>query len=471
MIRVRFAPSPTGYLHIGAARTSFFNWLFSHKNKGRFILRIEDTDFKRSSQEMCQGIIDGMRWLGMEWDEGPFFQSERTDIHRKKAEELVKSGHAYYCYCSTHTDGQERSSTSWTRCRCSSLSDKERDGHRVKKSLKAVRFLVPKREVRYSDLIHGDISVQSVTIEDFVLLRNDGMPTYHLSAVVDDMDQQISHVIRGDDHISNTPKQILLYQAFNAPVPRFAHIALILGPDKKKLSKRHGVISIIKFREEGYMPLAVLNYLAQMSWSVGEEKHVFSVEEMIDRFSLDRLSKGSPIFSLDKLEWINGQILSQMTANELFPFVQEELLSASLWKEEYEKKQKEWFLKLIDLVKQRNKTLKDFPSRMRPFLSDRFDYDQAGIEKYLHENLKDKLKLLQKDFEMIERFDAETVEKVLRARADKEGIKAAPLIHAVRMLILGMSVSPGIFEVLEMIGKEKTIARMGYYEKVLNMKI
>jgi glutamyl-tRNA synthetase/nondiscriminating glutamyl-tRNA synthetase len=320
-------------------------------------------------------------------------------------------------------------------------------------------------------MIHGAITVKSDIIEDFVLLRSDGKPTYHLSAVVDDIEQKITHIIRGDDHISNTPKQILLYQALKSPVPKFAHLALILGPDKKKLSKRHGVVSIQKFQNEGYLPLGVLNYLAQMSWSVGEDKHVFSVNEMIDRFSISRLSKGSPVFSSEKLEWTNGQIISQMTSSELFPLVRDKLMAASIWQDEYGRQRKKWFLKLIDLVKKRNRTLKDFPHRMSPFLTDEIEYEPEGIKKYLNEDLKDKLLLLKKDLEKVQDFNADAVEEALRSRAEKEGIQAAVLIHAVRILVLGMSVSPGIFDVLETVGKEKTIARLERFDEVLKKSI
>jgi glutamyl-tRNA synthetase len=466
MVRVRFAPSPTGYLHIGAARTCFFNWLFARHHKGRFILRIEDTDVARSSEQMTQGILDGLRWLGLDWDEGPIYQSKKLDFYQEKAHGLVQKGLAYYCYCTPddvrgRIDRTPEAGDFWGYDRhCLHLSEKERKSFDSEGRAKAIRFLVPQGEIQYTDMVHGPLSVDSGTIEDFVLLRGDGLPTYHLSVVVDDVESQITHVIRGDDHISNTPKQILLYQAFESDPPEFAHLALILGPDKKKLSKRHGVTSVLEFKDQGYLPLAFLNFLAQMSWSPGEEG-IYSVEEMVSRFSLDNVSKGSPVFDLDKLEWLNGQLISQMSAEELAPFVTKELQSESLWLDDLELGQKQWYYRLIDLLKERSRTIKAFPRMARPFLQEDIEYDAAGAEKYLaDERLETLLPALRKDFEDMDDFSAEGIERVLRQRAEKEGIKAGLLIHALRMLVVGEPVSPGIFDVLELVGKEKTIGRM-----------
>jgi glutamyl-tRNA synthetase len=467
MVRVRFAPSPTGYLHIGAARTCFFNWLFARHHKGHFILRIEDTDVARSSHEMTQGILDGLQWLGLDWDEGPLFQSEKLENYREKAKELVDKGLAYPCYC-TPEEIQERikktpdSGEFWGYDRhCLHLSEQAKQRLESEGRAKAVRFLVPEGEIKYKDLIHGPISVDSRMVEDFVLIRGDGLPTYHLSVVVDDLDSQITHVIRGDDHISNTPKQILLYQAFGSEPPAFAHLALILGPDKKKLSKRHGVTSVLEFKNQGYLPLAFLNFLAQMSWSPGEEG-IYPVEEMVPRFSLDKVSKGSPVFDLSKLEWLNGQLISRMGAEELAPLVKEELQREDLWREEFESSQKEWYYKVIDLLKERSRTIKAFPRAARPFLRDDIEYDAGGAEKYLaDERLDVLLALLKKDFEDLQDFSAGEIERALRQRAEKEGVKAAVLIHALRMLVVGEPVSPGIFDVLELVGRERTLERMG----------
>lgn len=474
MICVRFAPSPTGYLHIGAARTSFFNWLFARHYQGKFILRIEDTDVARSLEEMSQGIIEGLRWLGLDWDEGPLFQSERIEDYRKKAEELVQKGHAYYCYCLPEEMKKRKEETQsrgsyWSYDRhCLNLTDKEKKLLENEGRLKAIRFLVPDERIEYVDLIHGPINVDSKVVEDFVLLRRDRFPTYHLSVVVDDIDQGITHVIRGDDHISNTPKQILLYKAFGASMPEFAHLALILGPDKKKLSKRHGVTSVLQFRDEGYLRLAFLNFLAQMSWSIGSEERLYSVEEMIEGFSLDKLSKGSPVFDLNKLDWLNGQLISEMRAEDLFSAVKMELKKANLWQDELETDRKNWLLSLIDLLKERSRRITDFAIRAKPFLSDNYDYDPAGIEKYLRdERLGELLPRLKEDFARMEEFTAYSIEWNLRKRAEKEGVKPALFIHALRMLVVGQPVSPGIFDVLELVGKERTVQRMERFVEIV----
>jgi glutamyl-tRNA synthetase/nondiscriminating glutamyl-tRNA synthetase len=451
--------------------------LFARRHKGKFILRIEDTDAARSSKEMTQGIIDGLKWLGIDWDEGPVFQSSRLDLYREKTADLVEKGLAYYCYC-TQEEIRERARKSaqddfWGYDRyCLHISDAQRNRFEKEGRAKAVRFLVPQGKIRTTDMIHGAISVDSRTIEDFVLLRSDNLPTYHLSVVVDDIELGITHVIRGDDHISNTPKQILLYRAFKTDPPKFAHLALILGPDKKKLSKRHGVTSVLEFRDQGYLPLAFLNFLAQMSWSPGEEEKVFSVEEMISRFSLDKVSKGSPVFDLNKLEWLNGQLISQMSAEELAPLVKEELKHVSLWREEFEeKKGKDWYYRLIDLLKERSRTIKDFAGAARPFLCQDIIHDPAGVDKFLRDDrLEVLLPKLGEDFKALKEFSAEGTEKALRQRAEKEGVKAALLIHALRMLVVGQPVSPGIFDVLEVVGKNKTLERMGKFSFVRREK-
>lgn len=474
-VRVRFAPSPTGHLHLGAARTALFNWLFARRHKGKFILRIEDTDIERSRQEMTKGIIDGLEWLGLHWDEGPYYQSERLRLYQAAAEDLVKKGKAYYCYCTPEEIKVRKEKVLsqggfWRYDRkCYYLSETEKNRLKIENRAKAIRFLVPeKEEIEFDDLIHGLIKVKSKNIEDFVLLRSDGYPTYHLSVVIDDINMSITHVIRGDDHISNTPKQILLYEAFGASLPRFGHLPLILGLDKKKLSKRHGVTSILEFREKGFLPLAVVNFLAQMSWSPGDEERIYSLEEMIERFSFDRVSKGSPIYNLSKLEWLNHQLINQMSAEELLPLVKEKLIQSSLWHHDLDSSKKQWFLDLIDLLKERSRTTGELIKNCRPFISDDFPFDREAISKYLtHLRLPELLEKLKDDFEQLCEFQPDLIEQALRQRAEKEGVKAALLIHALRVLLLGMKVSPGIFDVLKFMGKEKTLHRMKRLPTVL----
>jgi len=467
MVRVRFAPSPTGHLHIGAARTAIYNWLYARHEGGTFILRIEDTDVERSSKAMTQGILDGLVWLGLDWDEGPVYQSQRLDLYRERARELLDRGKAYRCYCTPEEIEARRVEVEasgeywWYDRRCRNLTEAEVDEFEAEGRAKAIRFAVPDGGVvRYKDMIRGRIEVENATIEDFVLLRGDGHPTYHLSVVVDDIELEITHVIRGSDHISNTPKQILLYLAFGAPVPRFAHQSLILGPDKKKLSKRHGVTSVLQFRDDGFLSLALLNYLAQMSWSPGEER-IYAVEEMVDKFYLDKRSRGNPVFDLNKLEWLNGQLISRMPAGDLYPRVKMELEKAGLWEESLEEARKGWLLRLIDLLKERSRRMPDFAVRARPFLSDEVEFEPEAIEKYLRdERLGDLLAKLADDFAGLEDFSAGRIEAALRARAEAEGVAAGPLIHAARVLVLGSKVSPGIFDVLELVGRARTVSRL-----------
>jgi glutamyl-tRNA synthetase/nondiscriminating glutamyl-tRNA synthetase len=475
MVRVRFAPSPTGHLHIGAARTAIFNWLYARHNEGKFLLRIEDTDLERSSEEMSEGILVSIAWLGMDWDEGPVYQSKRLNLYRERAEELVERGYAYHCFCSPDEievrkkEGKAVGKFWEYDRRCLDLSTKERTEFISNGRTGAIRFLVPETEVHYKDLLHGEISVKSSTIEDFVLLRSDGLPTYHLSVVVDDIDMGITHVIRGDDHISNTPKQILLYRAFGEQPPKFGHQSLILGEDKKKLSKRYGVTSVLQFRDEGYLPLALFNFLAQMSWTPKEGERIYSMEEMVEKFSLEKRSRGNPVFDKDKLDWLNGQAINLMSAEELVGYVKDELVNFGLWRDDLDIERKEWFYKLLDLIKERRRTKKEFVYSLRPFLSDQFPFEVDGIEKYLmDERLPELLNELEEDFESVAHFSAENIERALRERAEKGGVKAAYFIHALRILVLGMKVSPGIFEVLELVGKEKTLQRMRHVGIIKN---
>jgi glutamyl-tRNA synthetase len=316
--RVRFAPSPTGYLHVGGARTALFNWLYARRTGGIFVLRIEDTDMERSSWEMVAGILDGMRWLGLDWDEGPevggphgpYFQSERLDRYREAAARLVASGLAYYCYCNPDDITAKRAAAeaagqSWSYDRaCASLSDDEIAAREAAGAPRAIRFRMPDGTTAYDDAVHGKIEFDNAVIEDFVVLRSDRYPTYHLSVVVDDIEMGITDVVRGDDHISNTPKQVLLYEALGAPVPRFAHVPLILGPDKRRLSKRHGATSVMEYERQGFLPEAMFNFLALLGWSPGAgDREVFTREELVEAFSLDGISSSNAVFNPEKLEW------------------------------------------------------------------------------------------------------------------------------------------------------------------------
>src|SRR6185503_18380015 len=377
--RVRFAPSPTGYLHVGGARTALFNWLFARRHGGVFVLRIEDTDLERSSPEMVEGILEGMRWLGLDWDEGPlvggsfgpYFQSERLDRHRAMAEQLVKKSKAYYCYCTpeelkTKRDAAEAAGGAWKYDRtCRRLTPSEIVAREAAHRPRAVRFHVPDGATRFDDLVHGPIEFDNANIEDFVILRADHQPTYHLSVVSDDVEMKITHVVRGDDHISNTPKQVLLYEAVAAPVPAFAHVPLILGPDKKRLSKRHGATSVMEYARQGYLPEAMLNFLALLGWSPGGNQELFTRGELVRAFALEGISGGSAVFNPDKLDWFNQQHIAMLPPGELARRLEPLFRAEGLWNDAYLGDRHAWFSGVIELLKPRVKRLDDFIAQGR----------------------------------------------------------------------------------------------------------
>jgi len=457
MVRVRFAPSPTGYLHVGGARTALFNWLFARRHGGMFVLRIEDTDVERSSQEMVDGILDGMRWLGLDWDEGPlvggsyapYFQSERGDRYRAMANRLVADGLAYYCYCKDE------------RCSCRELTpeivaDRERDG-----VPRAIRFHVPPGAMRFDDLVHGPIEFDGANIEDFVILRSDGHPTYHLSVVSDDVDMKITHVVRGDDHISNTPKQILLYRAVGVGVPQFAHVPLILGPDKKRLSKRHGATSVMEYAREGYTPEAMVNFLALLGWSPGNDRELFTRDELTASFALDGISGGNAVFNPEKLEWFNQQHMARLAPDDLAQRLKPWFEAAGVWNDAFVGDRHAWFAAVLELLKPRARRLQDFAEHGRYFFSDAVEYDHAAVTKYLRaDGITDQLTTLAAAFGALETFDPASLEATLRRTAEARGVKAAALIHAARVSVTGKAVSPSLFDVLALVGRDRTLARL-----------
>ncbi|MBM3801658.1 MAG: glutamate--tRNA ligase [Acidimicrobiia bacterium] len=467
-IRVRFAPSPTGFLHVGGARTALFNWLFARHHQGKFILRIEDTDAGRSSAAMVEGILQGMRWLGLDWDEGPVFQSQRLEHYRAEASRLKEAGSAYPCFCSVESLAAKREAAAKAKVpwkydgTCRSLMAAEIRERALNNQGSVLRFKVPSEgKIEFSDRVFGPIEHDLAAIEDFVLLRSDGMPTYHLSVVVDDVDMQISHVIRGADHISNTPKQVLLYQALNAQVPEFAHVPLILGPDKSRLSKRHGATSVTAYRDQGFLPEAFRNFLALLGWSPGDDTERMSTAELIERFSLEGINKSNAVFNLEKLAWLNSQYLSSLPAQDLLPLVEREMEGAGLWDAAYQGERRAWFLGLIDLLKTRARLLPDFVSNGRAFLSDAYEIDPSAREKFLKEpSLAVLLPDLAARLEALPEFTIETAEATLRSFAEERQVKPGLLINASRVLLTGKAVAPGIFEVMAMLGQSKTTHRL-----------
>jgi len=483
-VRVRFAPSPTGYLHVGGARTALFNWLFARHFGGAFILRIEDTDFARSSEEMVEGILQGLRWLGLTWDEGPYFQSRRLDRYRTFAAQLVERGRAYRCFCKTEDGAAQRSYAESAspatahRCgahacgahACAALAPGESDRRARAGEPFAVRFRVPPDKTSFHDHVFGDIEVDNAILEDFVLLRSDGIPTYHLGVVVDDLDLQITHVIRGADHISNTPKQVLLYRAAEAPMPEFAHLPLILGPDKQRLSKRHGATSVMAYAEMGYLPGAFFNFLALLGWSPGDDRELLGRQELIQLFTLDGVGKANAVFGLDKLDWYNGQHIRSAPVEILGEMVARELRSAKIW--DGSTVPPDSMKQTLDLLKNRARKLSDFSGTFRSFFTDDFTYEPSAAAKFLADpRLRDLVPALLRQYREDAVFTLESTEASLRQLAERSGVKAGLLINAIRVGLTGQGVAPGLFEVMQALGRMHTLDRLQRLEKYLQFSI
>lgn len=472
--RVRFAPSPTGYLHVGGARTALFNWLFARHEGGTLILRVEDTDVERNRPELVDGILDSLRWLGLNWDEGPIFQSQRLDLYRAAAEKLLAANAAYLCYCPPEKyaggDAAEESDAESepvrrriTRCAC-------RDGKTAPGDQKpAVRFRVPLGVTTvFDDIVFGRNETANDEIEDFVLLRSPkdstaqaGLPTYQLGAVVDDIDMRITHVIRGADHISNTPKQVMLYRALGAELPAFAHVPLILGPDRKRLSKRHGATSVSSYQEEGFLPEAFRNFLCLLGWSPGGDAEYLRTDELVRRFSLQGVSRTNGVFDRAKLEWYNTQYLQQLPIEDLLPFVQAELERAGIWRAEWAGAERDWFSKAVDLLRPRTRLLPDFARWARAFFSDSFEYDpQAKAKFWKDERLPAMLGKLADSLAALPEWNHDACDHALRSIAEAEGVKAGLLINGTRVAIVGQAVAPPLFETFLVLGRERVVTRL-----------
>jgi glutamyl-tRNA synthetase len=439
------------------------------------VLRIEDTDVERSSSDMVEGILDGLRWLGLEWDEGPkiggpfgpYFQSERLDRYRAMADRLVASGNAYYCYCTpdelkTKREAAEKAGGAWRYDRtCCRLTFDEVAAREREKRPRAIRIRVPEGTLRFDDLVHGPIEFDGANLEDFVVLRSDGHPTYHLSVVSDDVEMRITHIVRGDDHISNTPKQLLLYRALGAPVPQFAHVPLILGPDRKRLSKRHGATSVMEYARQGYLPEAMMNFLALLGWSPGTDRELFTRDELIAAFDLGGISGGNAVFNPEKLDWFNQQHMFRLAPGELARRVRPWFEAAGIWRDGYLGDRHAWFIAVLELLRPRAKKLDEFASLGRFFFVDAIEYDETAVARHLRADcMGGHLEALDAAFTALTPFDSQSTEDALRMVADTRGVKAAALIHAMRVAITGRSVSPGVFEVAALLGRERTHARL-----------
>jgi len=460
-VRLRIAPSPTGYLHLGTARTALFNYLFARANNGKFLLRIEDTDLKRSDDSMVQSILRGLEWLGLKWDEEILFQSDHFEEYREKAMELYNKGLAYWCYC-TPQELKERkeeylkSKKRWMYDRrCYNLSEEERKGFEEEGRPKALRFLIGDGFTGFDDLIHGEIKRDNSEIEDFVLLKADGSPTYNLAVVVDDHRMKISHILRGDDHISNTPKQILLYRAFNWDIPRFGHLPLILSKDKTKLSKRKDAVDLFDYKKEGFFPEGMINYLVLLGWSPKTEEEIFSLKELEEKFTLENVHPTPAVFDRDRLEWLNGEWLRKLNVDEAV-----RRLEIYLKDNGFEINDPDYLAKVIQSMGSRANKLKDFIEIGRYFFTDNFTYDEKGLKKRIYPGVEVRIKKLITKFSELDPFDEENMESVLRGLSEELNCKAGELIHPVRLGVSGMTFGPSLFELLEVLGKEKVIKRL-----------
>lgn len=458
-IRVRFAPSPTGHLHIGGARTALFNWLYARHNNGTFILRIEDTDTTRSTDEYIEAIIEGMKWLGFDWDEGPFRQTDRFDVYRNYVDKLVKEGKAYYCYCSPE-ELEARRKESMAQGKPLKYNFKCRDLTEPVAGIKpVVRFGMPMEgQTVVDDLIKGTVSFENEQLDDLIILRSDGTPTYNLTVVVDDVDMKITHVIRGDDHLNNTPKQIQLYNAFGYPVPKFAHLPMILGSDKARLSKRHGATSVMAYYDMGYLPEALVNYLVRLGWSYGDQE-VFTRDELVKYFSFENVGKAAAVFNPEKLLWLNSQYIINSSTDKLAELVMPFLEKNGVI-EKGQGMDMTWLSKAVGTLKERSKTMVELANSLRYYIVEEVEYNEKAKEKFLNEKSRDLLAALKEAMAAVPEFSHHELEQVFKSLVEKHGVKLKDLAQPVRVAMTGGTESPGIFEVLEVVGKGKAIRRL-----------
>lgn len=463
-MRVRFAPSPTGYLHIGGARTALFNYLFARHHGGAFLLRIEDTDTTRSTDEYIEAIIDGMQWLGLDWDIGPIRQTGRNDVYTKYAQQLIEKGKAYYCYCSAEeleakrNDAKKAKKTYRYDGKCRELTSPPESDEVAKPVL---RFKMPHYgQTLVDDVIKDDVVFENDVLDDFIIVRSDGTPTYNFVVVVDDVDMEITHIIRGDDHLNNTPKQVQLYMAFEKEPPVFAHLPMILGSDKARLSKRHGATSVQAYRELGYLPDALINYLARLGWSFGDQE-VFSKDELVKHFTLESVGKSQAVFNPEKLLWLNAHYIKTSAPERLLPLVMEFLVSENIVSSSY-RADEQWLCRAISTLQERARTIKELAEQMGYYVSDELSVNEKAWRKFINEKTKPYLEAIKNDFENLQGFTEKELESVFMALSGRLEVKLGQLAQPVRVALTGGTASPGIFEVVDIIGKERTLKRIDH---------
>jgi nondiscriminating glutamyl-tRNA synthetase len=482
-IRLRFAPSPTGYLHIGSARTAFFNWLFAKKKSGKFILRIEDTDIERNREETVGTILDSMKWLGMDWDEGPdiggdfgpYRQSLRLEIYKKQSEKMLEEGKAYICFCTPKQISQDRETASkmgkfykYDR-KCTNLSKNEIN-QRINEGEKySIRILVPQdKTLFFKDNVYGNFEINCSNIEDFILIRSNGMPTYNFSAAVDDCLMQISHIIRGEDHLSNTPKQLLIYDALNFSYPDFTHLPMILASDGQKLSKRHGSISIEAYRKDGFLAEAVLNYIALLGWAYDDKTTIFSVDEMMEKFELKSINKKAPKFDYEKLLYLNGYYIRNLGEDKLLEILFSDIITKNYIPDEKPELLKEKLAEIIPITKERIKTIAEFEKILLPFFYD-VDYSDDAKNYFMKKDADIKEILTQSinTLKNIRDFNVSNIEAGLKNIAVDMNINFKKVAEVLRIAIWGEPVSPPLFETIKIIGRETSVSRLAYYLEII----
>ncbi len=466
-VRVRFAPSPTGELHVGGARTALFNWLFARKHQGVFILRFEDTDIERNRPELIEPILESLRWLGLLWDEGPYFQSQRLNLYREWAERLLSEGKAYRCYCTPEELEAKRKAALAAKQkpkydgRCRALTAQEEQKFLSEGRRPALRLKIPQAgTITVEDAIRGKVEFDFSELDDFIILRSDGRPTYNFAVVVDDVTMGITHVIRADEHLNNTPKQILLYQAFGVPIPVFAHVPMVLAKDRSKLSKRHGATAVFEFRDRGVLPEALVNYLARLGWSHGDQE-IFTTEELIENFSLEAVHPSAAIFDEEKLFWVNQHYIKTGDPKRLGELLRPFLVKLNIMSEaEAQAVPTDVLARLVVLFRERAKTLSELAEPARYMLTDNFPYDSEAVQKFLTPEKIVLLHGLAEALAPIESFTVTELERVTRAYLESQGKALKDIAQACRVALTGRTAGAGLFETMELIGRERVLARL-----------
>lgn len=498
-IRTRFAPSPTGFLHVGGLRTALYSYLLAKKHGGQFLLRIEDTDQKRLTPESVENIIDSLRWAGIDFDEGPgkggpcgpYVQSERLELYKKHAQELIDKNLAYYCFCSTERLESVRQRQMALKLppaydrHCRDLSKEEVAKRLAENQPYVIRMKIPlEGEIVFEDLIRGKISFNYKTVDDQVIIKSDGFPTYHLAVVVDDHYMEISHVIRGEEWLPSTPKHILLYQYFGWQAPLFAHLPLLLNPDKSKLSKRQGDVSVDDYRNKGYLPEALVNFIALLGWNPGDTRELFTLEQLTHEFSLDHVGKAGAIFNIEKLQWFNQQYIIHLSEQTILDYVAPLFeqkgwhLDATQPSGRYPTKKgqelrvsPEYAAQVVALLKERAVTLPDFVSQGEYFFVAPTTFDPKGIEKSWKPPVVGYLEELTRLFSILPEFNAHTLEHTVREYATQNNLKIGVLFAPIRLAITGVTQGPSVFMIMQVLGKEKSLARLAYALKTLAQSI